>query len=305
MKKAFNHRGFTLIEMMVGVALLAVCVLGATSGFEILSKGQRKIATSAELRDLMNELKAILHSQKACTAALKPLLIHPGTLPFSPDSSALALNLPRVNTDFTLGGTLVSPGTFYGPLKIVSAKLFQKQKLSVNHYLLGYTVTVDRGANSYSAPILEGSIDFSAVVDGSGTLIECTAPDSSDKVDYVENVVCALGEDYIWDPNLKVCVYKYIIHPMPGTSDVSPSCPSGWIPLPHSTCTVTGGGGSTYPGQICATNNYGGGTVQSCFLFAMSQFDSASQVCKCYYASHYTMTGSERCTINCGELKTF
>jgi prepilin-type N-terminal cleavage/methylation domain-containing protein len=302
-KKALSQRGFTLIEVMLGVALLSICVMGASSGFDILSKGQRKIATSSELRDLMNEMKAIFYSEKACTAALKPLLLKPGTLPFDPDSTAPTMSLPRVNTDLTLGGTLVGPGMTYGPLKILSAKLYRKQKLSLTHYLLGYAIIVDRGPNSFGARVLPASIDFSALVDGSGTLVECAAPDASDKVDYVENVVCALGDDYVWDPNLKMCVYKYILHKIAGTSGASPACPGSWIPLSNPTCEVTGAG--TYGSGSCATNSFGSTTVSTCFSFAHLEFDPTTQTCKCYYASNYTMTGSELCTIHCGEPKVF
>lgn len=303
MRKELNLKGFTLVEVMVGVVLLSFCVLGASSGFGILAKGQRKIVTSSELRDLMNEMKAILYSQKACTAALKPLLLKPGTLPLSPDSTAPALTLPRVNTDFSLGGPLVGTGVTYGPLKVTSAKLYRKQKLSISHYLLGYAITADRGANSFGGQTLQGTIDFSGLVDGTGTLVECAAPDSSDKVDYVENVVCALGTDYIWDPIQKICVYKYIIHKITGTSGLSPVCPSGWIPIPGSTCSVTGAG--SYASSDCATNNFGGSTVQSCFAYAYIRFDPPTQVCQCFYAQDYTLTGSEHCTISCGEPKTF
>lgn len=295
---------------MMGVGLMSICVLGASSSFEILAKGKRSIATNSELRDLMNEIQRILYSPIACTAALNPKHLTPGTMPASPnDPYPVLLDLPRVNPDFTLSSaSLLSQGGSYGPLKITSAKVFRKQKLSINHYLLGYEVKVEKGGNSTGYNELVASIDFSAVVDGAGTLVECTAPDSSDKVDYVENVACALGTDYVWDPNLKQCVYKYIVQLVSGTSDsVSPTCPSGWIPMTSSTCTVTGAG--SYPDlpTHCASNSFPGPnpTHTNCLLFDITVFDPVAQVCNCYYANDYSKIGTEKCTISCGQLKTF
>jgi prepilin-type N-terminal cleavage/methylation domain-containing protein len=336
-----NQRGFSLVESTVAILLLGICALGAASGSSLLAKGQKKIITSAEFRSLLNDVRATVSTPKTCTTSLTNALVPFGGSPTVASTSGTDVILKQVLSDGTLGNALVSPGMTYGPLKIISAKLIIKQKLTPTRYLMGYQIVADRGSDpttgaptSLGGQTLTDTIPFAILIDTSGKIADCSLADSISQVDLVQQVSCDyLGDLFVWDKSLQTCVFRYSLFKYYGGPYHSIPCPTNAIPVslnvdPNNPATLAGivmgatiGGD---PNQACAsvytnadgtwvgasvtnTYSYGGTTttVTSNALPWVAIYNSSTRSCDCYYASTYQVIGYEQCMVQCGTPKVF
>lgn len=74
-----SQKGFSLVEMMVGGALLAMVGLGAVTVFDGQRKEQRKLDQSRELHDYHKTLTHIMMSAENCTQTLSEYVSQPLT----------------------------------------------------------------------------------------------------------------------------------------------------------------------------------------------------------------------------------
>lgn len=138
MKKNLSSKGFTLVEILVGVALVGLVLMAIFAVQTGLVKNQNSSMNSMEVTDLKYEVSGIIANDNRCTASL------------AGKTSGEGLEL--------VIGTAIKAGATYGKLQINSVKLVEVRDLgnfkrTANIQMAGIKVGANALSNNFSEKI--------------------------------------------------------------------------------------------------------------------------------------------------------
>jgi type II secretory pathway pseudopilin PulG len=94
--KINNDKGFTLIQMLIGIALLGVMSMASLSLFTGMMKQAKSSESTAEFSKMHDDISTIVRNSDLCTAALKGITV-------GQSASEVRFNLPGSNRSIEAG----------------------------------------------------------------------------------------------------------------------------------------------------------------------------------------------------------
>lgn len=169
--KASPHTrfGFSLVEIMVVVAILGLLAIGAATWLANLNKSTQNVSQKGELNSLNNELQGIFNNTQSCISALADqpgfLPAHTATLPGTFD--------PPIPASIKVGSTVYRAGFKYSSsLEIESLNFTGVDTASAGQFLFQMEMKTKR-LGATGAPLPARIFNLVLRLDSSGKIVGC------------------------------------------------------------------------------------------------------------------------------------
>ncbi len=267
-----NHSGFTLLETMVGVAIMTVVVLGVLQILGMQLKVSNTARIDADVSNTVFLVNAVLKNSNAC----KENIINFGSKKISvPIVTAEKLSVPSLNYPLN-GGKLISVGGGSSS----NAALLKDMHLT-NFKLLsntgGYNIVSSelklqfQKPNAVGAQVTERKVAVQLRADASGNILDCSG-EGTELTEFQLQSICK-SVNGTFDFSTKACKLPQPVIPPPQTIVMQmpvpvPIAASGAQPASVNGSNGNGGigiggGGSNTASNNGTSNNSGGGGSSS------------------------------------------
>lgn len=289
-----NNNGFSLIDVLVMVAIVSVMATAIAALSNYNSKSQKNADIMTHSLDLMNELRLALGKRFLCTSNLKGLPLN------ASDSEGSAI--PRIRFFNQETGQpsieIIRPGASYRGRAFVSElRVIPLAQINTDEILASVSVTFEQEGQLGPSRIRR-SLPIRSKVQA-GVIEECTGGSDSDE--YVNQKICEITSDGERTLNAAgECTTKIQRTWINGTAD-SAKCPSGMILVDEGqSCDFDKPEGWTDPRQVGRA--YADGVVRQYgpppASTKVSGSDPSTRFCTCSYASDVDNTGFT-CMVAC------
>jgi type II secretory pathway pseudopilin PulG len=196
-----NHKGFSLIEALVGLALIGFSVSMVATVTSFSARSQRFTRALNSQNDLISEIKMIVNSEAACTANFRGIHTPNGTDKSPPLTVYAVDHLGNRTTEI-----LAARGTVYESAIEISEIYFQRKMVLPNGEQLLRLILETRKTGDIAGPSASvAEIPVLASVDSAGDILGCQANFRYNGLTHVEEKICQLS-GMLYDPVAKRCI---------------------------------------------------------------------------------------------------
>ena len=235
-------RGFTLVELMLSVALLSLVGYAFASVLNRVAVTNRSTGQDADMRTLMTNLKTLLRDKQTCVINFSPpnfkSSIYASSQPINVAQITKLDGTPVISAGLPYGSsniTINSNSDPAGPgLSLVFRGLAGRNSMGTSAiYLLDLVVNAKRSGSSAQnegSPYLTSRLTFNAVMNMNNKIEECYASNGED-VKFMQDEICnTISQGSYYNTKTGKCESLCF------TGDAnSASCPAGTNAIP-STC---------------------------------------------------------------------
>jgi type II secretory pathway pseudopilin PulG len=192
--------GFSLIETLIGLALVGLSVSLVATISTYSARSNRYIRAMTSLNDLVSEIKMITDSERTCTANFRGIAAPTGT-------SKTNVTVSGVDPSGNLTSlSIAKPGNLYeNVIQVVSVTLQSKLLMPNNEQLLKLILVTQKTGDLQGPGQSLTELPILATIDAAGKILSCKSNFQYNGLGHVEEKICELAGQ-IYDPINRVCV---------------------------------------------------------------------------------------------------
>lgn len=297
--RAINKNGFSLVELMVSVAIGGLLTLALIGLISFANQSQANVEKTADIANLTDEIQAALADRQRCTLNLQNTPISMDT----PEGSAS----PNPSIRFfdsagTAGATLLTRGAEVNGVTANRITVIPIAQLDATRYTALLSLEFQK-SNVLGPQTATRNIPLVVITDAAGLLTSCSSSSASDLL--LGERLCEIkgGGRLSFDPATGECVPKDFQW-ITGTSAAA-TCPAGSSIPPvgdqWDNCSYTWPDGFDDSGTTCVTITMADGSIhETCTPPVQNSLNAATNTCKCLYAQGVDPSQFQ-CQVRCQE----
>lgn len=252
-RPALNHKGFSIIESLIGIGIFGAVIFAVIGFLQFSAKSQRRLQTMQAFNDQISLAQLSLDDVKSCTynfgtvssttSSLDGITIPPvgGEIPVSllkydADQPTKARNLA---TSIFLNDSGQSLDNL---INVLDVKLKIMAKVAPNKFIGHITIRADRMLASAGNAELSQAFPIYIATNATNKVLYCYGNYASGGLIDLQQKQCEtlLGASYFWNPKINGCDTRFERKCYAG-SRTTASCPStGTFGLATPSCESTG-----------------------------------------------------------------
>lgn len=294
-----NQRGVSILEAVLGAALLGVATLGVLGAFDSLQASQQGMNNIERAANLADEVRAALSTEMLCAANLGGTLI---SLTDSKRGVPEQKSIQFINSTGAPGAKILEVGQYSDSLRVSEMRIIPDVQISATKYSGVLRLSIETGGGLGGRHMIR-TIPMVMTATAGGVLTSCSTSPVSDLA--AAKTTCKLksGGSLDFDAATGTCVVNNAQW-ISGTEYIA-SCPTGQkIPSDFTNksdnCSFL-----SAPGYVDDKEKYckkqimaDGTTHWMCPPPVTDSYDEGTSACRCSYAADVDPTGFQ-CTIRC------